>query len=148
MKFLFFQNIHTFKMSITDGCVKRLVTKYVRENNLSFVLSVVPENITNHHNLELLTLTKTKITKITNSFNINEVEYRKLISSFVETDCYITEVTNALSFYCSVTTQDVIYPTSKRSSKLKTRPKTAVMISSSPKHWSDERNHFPNLKLL
>ena len=121
-------------MSITDGCVKRLVTKYVRENILSFVLSVVPENIKNHHNLELLTLTKTKITEIINSFNINEVEYRKLISAFVESDCYITEVTNALSFYCSVTTQDVIHPTSKRSSKLKTRPKTAVMISSSPKH--------------
>ena len=60
----FFQNIHTFKMSITDGCVKRLVTKYVRENNLSFVLSVIPENITNHHNLELLTLTKKELPKL------------------------------------------------------------------------------------
>ena len=64
MKFLFFQNIHTFKMSITDGCVKRLVTKYVRENNLSFVLSVVPENITNHHNLELLTLKNPKLPRL------------------------------------------------------------------------------------
>ena len=82
----------------------------------------------------IVNVNKKGITEITNSFNINEVEYRKLISSFVETDCYITEVTNALSFYCSVTTQDVIHPTSKRSSKLKTRPKTTVMISSSPKH--------------
>ena len=55
-----------------------------------------PEKITSHHNLELLTLTKTKITEITNSFNINEVEYRKLISSFFETDYYVTDITDAI----------------------------------------------------
>ena len=64
---------------------------------------------TNHHNLELLTLTKTKITEIKNSFNFNEVKYRKLISSFVETDCYVTGIIYALSFYHPLIAQDVIH---------------------------------------
>lgn len=54
-----------------------MVNKLVKENILSFVLSIIPDKIINHHKLELLTLIESKITKIKNSFNIKENEYRK-----------------------------------------------------------------------
>ena len=73
-----------------------IVTKQLMVKFLSFVLSAIPEKIMNHNNLELLPLKK--ITEIKNSFNINEVEYRKSISLSFETDCYITDIIYVLSF--------------------------------------------------
>ena len=51
---------------------------------LSCVLSIIPNTITNHYEIEKLTLRRSKIVEITDSFNIAEVEYHKLISLFLK----------------------------------------------------------------
>ena len=45
---------------------------------LSCVLSIIPNTITNHYELEKLILRRSEIVEITDSFNIAEVEYHKL----------------------------------------------------------------------
>ena len=73
-------------MSTFDNRSKMIIMKNLREYMLSFVLSFIPNQITNISKLEKLALRSSKITEITGIFNINKVEYRKSISSFFETD--------------------------------------------------------------
>ena len=106
-------------MSTLDDRVERNVVKNVRENILSYVLSVIPDKITKHYKLEKLPMKRSKITEIIDSFIINEVEYRKFVSSFVQTNRYTNESIYVLSFKCPLSTQDVIIQPSKTKSKLK-----------------------------
>ena len=64
-------------------------------------------------------LKRSQITEITDLFNINEVEYRKLITLFIDSDCYINEMKDVLSFNHLISTQDVVKQPLKRKSKLK-----------------------------
>ena len=95
-------------MSARGGRVLRNVMSNVREYILSFVLSVIPNKSTNHDELEQLMLKRSKITEIDGLFNINEVEYRELITLFIESDRYINEIQSILSFNRLISAQDVI----------------------------------------
>ena len=64
-------------------------------------------------------LKRSQITEITDLFNINEVEYRKLITLFIDSDCYINEMKDVLSFNRPISTENVVKPHSKKKSKLK-----------------------------
>ena len=72
---------------------------------------------------------RSKITEITGIFTSNDVEYRKLISLFFETDIYINEITDVLSFNHLLFTQDDINEPIKKKSKLKLKIKHPVLIS-------------------
>ena len=61
------------------------------------VLSIIPDKITKHYTLEKLPMKRSKITEIIDSFIINEVEYRKFVSSFVQTNRYTNESIYVLS---------------------------------------------------
>ena len=95
-------------MSARGGRVLRNVMSNVREYILSFVLSVIPNKSTNYDELEQLMLKRSKITEIDGLFNINEVEYRELITLFIESDRYINEIQSILSFNRLISAQDVI----------------------------------------
>ena len=123
-------------MSTLDRHSKRIVMKNVRECVLSFALSIIPNQITNHSKLEKLTLRRSKITEIIGIFTTNDVEYRKLISSFFETDLYINEITDVLSFNHLLSTQDDINEPIKKKSKLKLKIKHPVLISSKRRNTS------------
>ena len=84
-------------MNTLDDRVERNVVKIVREHILSYVLSVIPDKITKHYTLEKLPMKRSKITEIIDSFIINEVEYRKFVSSFVQTNRYTNESIYVLS---------------------------------------------------
>ena len=95
-------------MSLPDERVKRMVTKLVNENILSYVLTVISEKMINHYNLKLVTLTESKITEIINSFNIKEDVYRKLVFSLFVTNHVTTKISEAVVYHHPSSTQDVI----------------------------------------
>ena len=114
-------------MSHPDERAKRRVTKLVKGNILSFVLTVISEKNTNRYNLELLTLIESKITDIVNWFNIKEDEYRKLMSSLFVTEHFTTEISEALVYHFPLSPQDIIIPSINLTNKLKLKPKISVI---------------------
>ena len=117
--------------------------KNVRECVLSFALSIIPNQITNHSKLEKLTLRRSKITEIIGIFTTNDVEYRKLISSFFESDYYVTDITDAI--FLSPSHNSTRYsPTFQEIDQNENRIKNF----SNEILQSDERNHFINIEFL
>ena len=99
-------------MSSNNQSVKRMANKLVKWYIASFVLDAIPFQSTNHDELDKLCLTDSKISDIECSFKMKENDYRSLVILLFETNKFINEITDTLSFDHPIFTQDFL-PTKK-----------------------------------
>ena len=100
-------------MSSNDQRAKRIANKLVKQHITSYVLDAIPDKRTNYDELEKSCLTNSKISDIECLFKMKENYYRGLITSLFETDKFINEITDVLSFIYLILTQDIL-PTKKQ----------------------------------
>ena len=78
-------------MNFLDERAKRITTKNVTKHIMTYVLdTIIPVKNRSHMELEMLTLTPSKIYEITQSFDIKENDYRSLITALFLTDSFIS----------------------------------------------------------
>ena len=71
-----------------------MTTKNVKKHIMTYVLdTIIPHKNRSHMELEMLTLTPSKIYEITQSFDIKENDYRSLITALFLTDSFISQIT-------------------------------------------------------
>ena len=93
-------------MSYNNERAKITTNKIVKQHITFYVLDIIPVKSIYHNELENVTLTDSKTSKIASLFKIKENDYRSLISVLFVTDKFVNDITEALANNYTIFTQD------------------------------------------
>ena len=120
-------------MSSNDERAKRMTNKLVKEPITSYVLDIISVKSINHNELEILTLTDSKISEIARLFKMKENDYHSLIYVLFVTDKSVNEITEALAYNHQICTQDGLPTKRIRKLDVKTQSFTSATSSTNKK---------------